>query len=341
MVYDFHRNVGHALQGELDMSPLQQQVADEFLRGQRKTQWMNALKGPLAVPEVKKIEEVCSLIWERKGKKLRSQWVFWFGEELGISSETLNLYAWAVEAIHTATLLHDDVIDKAPRRRGGPSANAVFDNTLPVLSGDYLLSDAIFQLSEKGHPLLVKLMCLAVKEVTQGEVLQYETQYHLPENRNYFATLNRLKTSALLKWAAQVGSILKYERENPAIAQIALQYGALYQFTDDMLDLRGSPTKASWQDLREGKINEVTHLLLEHESFLREELKSELETHQISADLLLRFQEVASRKNFQTLLDQELLQRQEQCLSTLNSLPESKLKKTLENLIRFTVERLY
>lgn len=323
------------------MSPLQQQVADEFQRGQRKTQWMNALKGPLAVPEIKKIEEVCSLIWERKGKKLRSQWVFWFGEDLGISSEILNLYAWAVEAIHTATLLHDDVIDKAPRRRGGPSANAVFDNTLPVLSGDYLLSDAIYQLSEKGHPLLVKLMCLAVKEVTQGEVLQYETQYHLPENRNYFETLNRLKTSALLKWAAQVGSVLKDETENPAITQIALQYGALYQFTDDLLDLRGSPTKASWQDLREGKINEVTYLLLEPAPALREALKHDLGRRHISADLLQRVQEAANKKSFQTFMDQELLQRQERCLSTLETLPKSKLKKTLENLIRFTVERLF
>ncbi|NBX83738.1 hypothetical protein EBQ90_11745, partial [bacterium] len=297
------------------MSPLQQQVAAEFQRGQRKTQWMNALKGPLAVPEVKKIEEVCSLIWERKGKKLRSQWVFWFGEELGISYETLNLYAWAVEAIHTATLLHDDVIDKAPRRRGGASANAVFDNTLPVLSGDYLLSDAIFQLSDKGHPLLVKLMCLAVKEVTQGEVLQYESQYQLPETQNYFEMLNRLKTSALLKWAAQVGSILKYQKEDPTITQLARQYGALYQFTDDLLDLRGSPTKASWQDLREGKINEVTYLLLEQESFLRKELKRDLERKDIPADLLLRIQETAKRKNFQTFMDQELLRRQERCLS--------------------------
>jgi len=323
------------------MSPLQQQVADEFLQGQRKTQWMNTLKGPLAVPEVKKIEEVCSLIWERKGKKLRSQWVFWFGEELGISSETLNLYAWAVEAIHTATLLHDDVIDKAPLRRGGASANAVFDNTLPVLSGDYLLSDAIFQLSDKGHPLLVKLMCLAVKEVTQGEVLQYESQYQLPETQKYFEMLNRLKTSALLKWAAQVGSILKYQKEDPTITQLALQYGALYQFTDDLLDLRGSPTKASWQDLREGKINEAIHLLLEHESFLKRELKMDLERKHISADLLQRFQEISNRKNFQTLLDQELFQRQERCLSTLDSFPKGKLKKNLENLIRFTVERLF
>ncbi|NBV49972.1 hypothetical protein EBR78_01985 [bacterium] len=171
--------------------------------------------------------------------------------------------------------------------------------------------------------------------------MQYESQYQLPETQNYFEMLNRLKTSALLKWAAQVGSILKYQKEDPTITQLARQYGALYQFTDDLLDLRGSPTKASWQDLREGKINEVTYLLLEQESFLRKELKRDLERKDIPADLLLRIQETAKRKNFQTFMDQELLRRQERCLSTLENLPKSKLKKKLENLIRFTVERLF
>jgi len=149
----------------------------EFAEGQVKTRWMNQMKGPWDSPEVKKIENVCSVIWERKGKRLRSQWVFWFGESSGFATQELNLYAWAVEAIHTATLLHDDVIDKAPKRRGGPSANALFDNSLPILSGDYLLSDAIFQLAEQGHHRLMKLMCQAVKEVTQGEVLQYEHKH--------------------------------------------------------------------------------------------------------------------------------------------------------------------
>lgn len=322
------------------MSPSHQKISREFARGQLRTLWMNEMKGPWNVPEVKKIEEVCSSLWERKGKRLRSQWVFWFGEALGLSPEELNLYAWAVEAIHTATLLHDDVIDKAPLRRGGPSANALFDNTLPILSGDYLLSDAIFQLAESGHPLLVKLMCLAVKEVTQGEVLQYEQRYHLPKDTNYFEKLNRLKTSALLKWAAQVGSVLAQGKEDPLVTHLALQYGSLYQFTDDILDVRGTATKESWQDLREGKINEATYLLLEKHPQLKKQIESELAQQKVSKELIGEFQTMTQTQDFEHLLTQELSNRRDRCLESLQCITHPKLYKILDALIRFTVERL-
>jgi octaprenyl-diphosphate synthase len=323
------------------MSPSHQQIKAEFVEGQVKTRWMNKLKGPWDLPEVKKIEEVCSVIWERKGKRLRSQWVFWFGEAIGLTTNQLNLYAWAVEAIHTATLLHDDVIDKAPLRRGGPSANALFDNSLPILSGDYLLSDAIFQLAEQGHPRLMKLMCQAVKEVTQGEVLQYENKYRMPESPDYFDDLNRLKTSALLKWAAQVGSVLSSGEEDPNLSEFALRYGSLYQFTDDILDVRGSSTKESWQDLKEGKVNEVTYFLLKKLPSLEKKLSLEFLGKKVSKELLSFFQESLEDVQSDEIRERQLNKRRSACLETLASIPNPKLQKTLQSLIQFTVERLF
>jgi len=322
------------------MSPLYQQINQEFARGQIRTLWMNEMKGPWNIPEVKKVEEVCSVLWDRKGKRIRSQWVFWFGEALGIPIEELNLYAWAVEAIHTATLLHDDVIDKASLRRGGPSANVLFDNTLPILSGDYLLSDAIFQLAEKGHPLLVKLMCLAVKEVTQGEVLQYEQRYQWPKNSDYFHQLNRLKTSSLLKWAAQVSSVLSAGTEDPRLTELALLYGSLYQFTDDILDIRGTATKEAWQDLKEGKINEATFLLLENQPELKAKIQNALAQKKVTPELIGHFQDAIQKEKLDHYLVCELIKRRDQCLDSIQWLNNPQLHKTLDALIRFTVERL-
>jgi len=322
------------------MSSLPLQLKVEFSRGLVKTRWMNQLQGPLDVPEVNKIEQVCSLLWERKGKRLRSQWVYWFGEALGVGANDLKLYAWAVEAIHTATLLHDDVIDKAPLRRGGPSANEVFDNTLPVLSGDYLLSDAIFQLSDRGHPLLVKQMCRAVKELTQGEVLQYEHQYRIPQNEQYYETLNRLKTSALLNWAAQVGSILTTGKENSTLSEIAFRYGALYQLTDDVLDVRGTPTKKSWQDLREGKVNEVVFLLLSSYPEIKNEWEQMLSERCFTPDCLQKLQKIAQAPAFQEILKDRLEAAKEKCLQSIRSIAHSQMRATLENLTCFTVDRL-
>jgi octaprenyl-diphosphate synthase len=322
------------------MSSLPLQLKAELTRGLVKTRWMDKLHGPLDIPEVSKIEQVCSLLWERKGKRLRSQWVYWFGEAWGVPANQLKLYAWAVEAIHTATLLHDDVIDKAPLRRGGPSANEIFDNTLPVLSGDYLLSDAIFQLSDSGHPLLVKLMCRAVKELTQGEVLQYEHQYRIPQNEQYYETLNRLKTSALLHWAAQVGSVLKTGKENSMVSEIAFRYGALYQLTDDVLDVRGTPTKKSWQDLREGKVNEVVFLLFNTYPEIKDEWEPMLSERCFNPDCLQKLQKFAQDSAFQEILKSRLEAAKEKCLQSIRSIPHSQMKAILEKLTCFTVDRL-
>jgi geranylgeranyl pyrophosphate synthase len=305
-----------------------------------RVEWMNELTGPMEVPEVKKIDEVCSVLWNRKGKRLRAQWVCWFGEVFGQSQEQLKLYAWAVEAIHAATLLHDDVIDKAPLRRGGPSANALFDNTLPILSGDYLLSDAIFQLAEQGHPLLTKLMCQAVKEVTQGEVFQYDCRYKIPESLDYFEKLNRLKTSALLKWASQVGPILASNRGDSACAAFAGRYGALYQFTDDILDLQGSATKESWQDIKEGKVNEVLFLLLETYPEVKKRLEEAFTKKNIGSRFLEELKTYAKEKKFKNRVEEALEGKQRECLVAISALDKN-LENTLNKLVSLTVQRLY
>ncbi|NDD04164.1 MAG: polyprenyl synthetase family protein [Proteobacteria bacterium] len=292
------------------------------------------------LPEVSKIDEVCAVLWQRKGKRLRAQWVFWFGEAFGRSQKQLKLYAWAVEAIHAATLLHDDVIDRSSLRRGGPSANMLFDNTLPILSGDYLLSDAIFQLAENGSPLLTKLMCQAVKEVTQGEVLQYEHRYKIPEDPNYFDKLNRLKTSSLLKWASQVGAVLANDREDSACSEFANRYGALFQFTDDVLDLRGSSTKEAWQDIREGKVNEVLFLLLSSYPRLKKVLLEAFLTPDIRTEFLEELKYYTKQKMFTENLEYTLERKQNECKEAMRAL-EPYLGKTLDKLVCLTVQRLF
>src|SRR5207248_2047252 len=120
----------------------------------------------------------------------------------------LDLYAWAAEAIHTATLLHDDVIDRADTRRGGPSANALYDNTLPVLAGDYLFSDAIHQVALRGDARLVASLCDTLKQLLSGECLQYEARYTVPKSAEIYREISRHKTASLFVWAALVGPTL-------------------------------------------------------------------------------------------------------------------------------------
>lgn len=338
---DTNRGARSSFYFEVDMSPLHLKLQAEFARGQKKMEWMNSLKGPLEAPEISKVGEVCSSLWNRKGKRIRAQWVFWFGESLGIKESELQLYAWAVEAIHTATLLHDDVIDKASLRRGGPSANELFDNTLPVLSGDYFLSEAIFQLADRGHPVLVKLMCQSVKELTQGEVLQYEQRYRIPTGRDYFEKLNRLKTSSLLKWAAQVGPVLVEGKEDPRVTEFALSYGDLYQFTDDILDIRGSQTKESWQDLREGKVNEASFVLFDCFPYLKADCEEVFFSRKMDSISGQRIKKHALEPLYEKQIEAFLRLKKSECekfAADISSLP---LRATLQKLTQLTVERLF
>ena len=316
-------------------------IEHAMIEGQKHFEWLDSLNGPMETPSVDTVEQACSLIWNRKGKRLRSHFVYWFSEPYGINKKSLELYSWAVEAIHTATLLHDDVIDKAEIRRSGPSANQVFDNTIPILSGDYLMSDAIHQLAIKGHHDLLKGMCQALKELTQGEVLQHQNQFKIPNSDSYYRWVCDLKTASLLKWAASVGPTLASSNDKPHAIQFAKSYGLLYQFTDDILDIRGTHTKEPHQDLREGKVNWAVWSLLQHESHLRDVLEKSFSKQQVPPGFSELLQHSLSKSEQQQHLNQVMSGLQKDCLKSIAAFDNSYVSHLLATLVEFTMSRVY
>lgn len=312
-----------------------------FERGQKYFNWLDTLHGPLERPLVETVEKTCGLIWDRKGKRLRCHFVYWFSEPYQIPSTTLELYSWAVEAIHTATLLHDDVIDKAEMRRAGPSANNVFDNTIPVLSGDYLMSDAIHQLALKGSPELLKSMCLALKKLSQGEILQYQNQFKISETEDFYRLVCDLKTASLLNWAASVGPTLADSKDKLHALNFANAYGLLYQFTDDILDIRGTHSKSIGQDLNEGKLNWAAWKLTQNDPELKKSVKKAFSEQKITPELSEHLSESYNRKSQQKLLKLNLLEAQQTCLNSVQLLSSDYLRQLLTTLVEFTLSRVF
>ena len=309
-------------------------------RGQKYFQWLDTVHGPLDIPVVEAVEKACGVIWDRKGKRLRCHFVHWFSEPYQITPEQLKLYTWAVEAIHTATLLHDDVIDKAELRRAGPSANQLYDNTIPILSGDYLMSDAIHQLALKGHPDLMKSMCLALKDLSQGEVLQYQQQFKIAYSEQFYRQLCRLKTASLLTWAASVGPTLhRHEKERLSAIRFAEIYGLLYQFTDDLLDIRGTITKETHKDLNEGKLNWAAWKLVENNPKLKSRLNDEFSLRKISSETFEMLNDAFNNRSHQKLLSQFLTTLRTECLEVIQTLESSELRYLLNTLVDFTLNR--
>lgn len=170
----------------------------------------------------------------------------------------VNLAA-CVEFIHTATLLHDDVVDESQLRRGLASANAVFGNKASVLVGDFLFSRAFQLMVEDGSLRVLEILSGASATIAEGEVLQLVTQHDLSTPEERYLEVIRGKTAALFEAATQVGAVVagRPEAEESALATYGMNLGIAFQLVDDALDYAADQErlgKTVGDDFREGKI---------------------------------------------------------------------------------------
>jgi octaprenyl-diphosphate synthase len=167
--------------------------------------------------------------------------------------------AACVEFIHTATLLHDDVVDESELRRGMASANAVFGNQASVLVGDFLFARAFQLMVEDGSLKVLSILSRAAATIAEGEVLQLVTQNDLSTQEARYLEVIKGKTAALFSAACQVGAVVadRPAQEEMALAEYGLNLGIAFQLVDDALDYAADQTtlgKTVGDDFREGKI---------------------------------------------------------------------------------------
>jgi octaprenyl-diphosphate synthase len=167
--------------------------------------------------------------------------------------------AACVEFIHTATLLHDDVVDESQLRRGLASANAIFGNKASVLVGDFLFARAFQLMVEDGSLAVLNILSRAAATIAEGEVLQLQTQNDLSTTEDRYLDVIRGKTAALFAAACEVGAVIanRPAREQSAIASFGMNLGIAFQLVDDALDYAANQAtlgKTVGDDFREGKV---------------------------------------------------------------------------------------
>jgi octaprenyl-diphosphate synthase len=167
--------------------------------------------------------------------------------------------AACVEFIHTATLLHDDVVDESSLRRGLASANAVFGNQASVLVGDFLFARAFQVMVADGSLRVLAILSTAAATIAEGEVLQLVTQNDLSTPEDRYLEVIKGKTAALFSAACQVGAVVaeRPAHEEAALAEYGLNLGIAFQLVDDALDYAADQAtlgKTVGDDFREGKI---------------------------------------------------------------------------------------
>lgn len=199
----------------------------------------------------------------------------------GYSDETRQL-AMTVELIHTATLLHDDVVDVAEQRRGLPTARVVYSNAASIFAGDWMLIDALQRLRTIRQDRLLDSMLSVIREMILAESLQLERRgrVHLADRESYFRVVEG-KTAALFRWAFQAGAISGglTEADEAALMRFGVHLGVAFQAIDDTLDYAdaGATGKDAFLDLREGKLTYPLLLALEAEPGLAAHLTAMLE----------------------------------------------------------------
>ncbi|MEO1677991.1 MAG: polyprenyl synthetase family protein [Pseudomonadota bacterium] len=221
---------------------------------------VNALiRERMASRHAPRIPEVSAHLVEAGGKRLRPMLTLATARMCGYDGENHVKLAATVEFIHTATLLHDDVVDESGQRRGRPTANLLWDNKSSVLVGDYLFARSFQLMVETGALRVLDILADAAATIAEGEVLQLTAAQNLATDEAIYLQVVRGKTAALFAAACEVGGVIagQPERVSTALRAYGDALGVSFQIVDDLLDYDGDSAatgKNLGDDFRERKL---------------------------------------------------------------------------------------
>ena len=203
------------------------------------------------------LDKISYYIVKTKGKQFRPMISLLVGKMIGQINEKSYSAAMLIELLHTATLVHDDVVDHAYQRRGFFSINALWKNKIAVLVGDYLLSRGLLTALENKHFDLLELLSVAVKEMSEGELLQLEKSRQLNITEEVYYKIIRQKTASLITAACSCGAkaVGATEQQLELIALFGEKLGLAYQIKDDLMDINQDASgKPKILDIKEKKL---------------------------------------------------------------------------------------
>ncbi|MFL6673994.1 MAG: octaprenyl diphosphate synthase [Massilia sp.] len=293
--------------------------------------------------EVSLVNQIAEYIISAGGKRIRPVLVLLLANAHGYRGEAHHELAAVVEFIHTATLLHDDVVDESSMRRGRQTANALFGNAASVLVGDFLYSRSFQMMVSLNNMRVMQILSDATNVIAEGEVLQLLNMHDPDVTQESYLKVIRSKTAKLFEAAAQLGALVA--GANDAQVEAAGEYGrslgTAFQLIDDVLDYAGDAAeigKNVGDDLREGKPTLPLIYLMEHgtaeqRQLVRTCIEQGDEQH---FDAVLAAVTTSGALDF-TRREAELAAAR--AASAIADLPESAYKQSLLQLCSFAVDR--
>ena len=291
------------------------------------------------------LDRIMQYIVRRKGKQLRPMFVLLSAKLGGDINESSYRAASLVELLHTATLVHDDVVDEAGERRGFFSINALWKNKIAVLVGDYLLSKGLLlSLDNKDHRVL-QLLSTAVRLMSEGELLQLEKSRKLNLDEKIYYEIIGGKTASLLASSCAAGASTTFENDD-AIEKMRLfgeKVGMAFQIKDDLFDYSSEAIgKPTVNDIKEKKLTlPLIYTLNNCDAALRKKIIYIIKNQNTQKDKVDFVLNAVENFGGITYATNKMFAYRDEALEILHSFPASEVREALEELVRYTTDRKY
>lgn len=291
------------------------------------------------------LNRITHYIVNRKGKQMRPMFVFLTAKMISGGTVNDRTYRGAavIELIHTATLVHDDVVDDSNQRRGFFSINALWKNKIAVLVGDYLLSKGLLLSIDHGDFDLLKIISVAVREMSEGELLQIEKARRLDITEDVYYEIIRQKTATLIAACCSLGacSVAPESADVENMRKFGELIGMAFQIKDDLFDYTdaaiGKPTGI---DIKEQKMTlPLIYVLNNCSKTEKRWLINSIKNYNKDKKRVKEVISFVKEKNGLVYAEERMIQFQQEALQLLSGYPDSPYKDSLELMVNYVIER--
>ncbi len=291
------------------------------------------------------LDRIMKYIIKRKGKQLRPMFVFLSAKLHGPINESTYRAAALVELLHTATLVHDDVVDESLERRGFFSVNAIWKNKIAVLVGDYLLSKGLLLSTDNNDFEHLRILSEAVKQMSEGELLQIEKARNLNLKEDIYFEIIRNKTASLLSSACSVGawSTSKDAIIGNKMKLFGEKVGIAFQIKDDLFDYgKEDIGKPTGNDIKEKKLTlPLIYTLNNISTSKKRELIYIIKNENKNTEKVRYVIDTVVETGGISYAAEKMNFYRDEALSILHEFEDNEVRKALEELVRYTTDRKY
>ena len=291
------------------------------------------------------LDRIMKYIIKRKGKQLRPMFVFLSAKLHGDINESTYRAAALVELLHTATLVHDDVVDESLERRGFFSINAIWKNKIAVLVGDYLLSKGLLLSTTNNDFEHLHILSEAVKQMSEGELLQIEKSRKLNLKEDIYFEIIKNKTASLLSSACAAGAYTtsKDETTTAKMKLFGEKAGIAFQIKDDLFDYgKEDIGKPTGNDIKEKKLTlPLIYTLNNIDAKKRRELIYIIKNENTNAEKVKLVIDTVVASGGISYATEKMNEYRDEALSILYEFEDGEVRQALEQLVRYTTDRKY